>query len=248
MFSPDKSYISSSGSQHRTYETHRTEQHSYTTSQDSSTQHMSTSSSTSKKYRSDMNNKAKKSDQSRAADRRAERSIKRILEDAKSRRFSIEHTTEELMRVVRKYNRGDYNDSERPSTSQSTFSSPKPTATVTTKTQSIKLILKKTEKPTQMVEPEEVGNQMASFSIKNSGNTQEIPRELAKLRNSDGYVEKLPTEWKRTPKKVGIDWLKFIFPAPNERIEAKQFLYHNLFFFFLFSLKKIGITIFRISI
>lgn len=216
MFPHNRSHMSSSGSQQRTYETHRTVYHSYTSSQNRSTHHMSTSSA-SNQWHAETNNEghlviAKKSaDQSKAADRRAERNIRRILEDAKSRRSSIEHTTNELMRVVHKYNRGHYTDSEhRPSTSHSssssgTHSSPKPkkpSPTAASKTPSTKSILKKTPKHTHTFEPKKVANRLASVS--GSGNMQKIPRELMQLCNSDGFVSKPPIESKRTPRKVKL--------------------------------------------
>lgn len=185
-------FASSSSHNQRTEEIRRSAQHSQTHSQNTS--HRWTTSSTINQWHSGTNSKgnlviAKKAEPSKSAEKKAEKKIWKIVSDfnGDAPQSKISETVTDLMKVVKKFNRGEYDDTEQPSISKA----PGPLS----KTQiprlqlpSVKSSDKVTPKKTNIVEPK---NKM-----------QRIPRELMQLVSSDGYVEKPPIEEKRTPKRV----------------------------------------------
>ncbi|XP_055316895.1 uncharacterized protein LOC129576214 [Sitodiplosis mosellana] len=202
MSGQGRSFYPSLSSHHRTHETHRTVSHSQ-----HSTAHRTASSTSSSQWRSETNSRghliiAKKSEPSKAAEKRVEKKIGTILADfnERARHSEITQTTANIMRAVHKYNRGEYNDTERPSVSKTTASASRMQVPGSSQTQH-KSALKITPKKTSVVEPKKVANRLASIN-QTRANGQRIPRELMSLYNSDGFVEKPPTNRKRTPKKV----------------------------------------------
>lgn len=197
-----------SGSHHRTHETHRSSSysHSHVHTQRSTSHHTATTSV--KEWRSEMNSSghlviAKKSEPSKSAEKTVEKKIFSILTDFNNDATvdEVEQTTGKIMKEIRKFNRGEDNGPDRPSTSQTTASTSSKLP-ISSERKLVTSSLKVTPRNINVVNPKNAANRLADQQMQKRKSVQKIPRELLQLINSDGYVEKLPTESKRTPKKV----------------------------------------------